>query len=127
MQVKRCNSCPGLCCVVAGEIKLTYEEAKRVATQFNKNISDIANVFVKDGKTLLLLKKGPGLVCPFLGSDNRCTIYEIRPKTCKEYTCKNDPILYQLWRQLRPNAKIKNINVSDEVIRLLTKNSGEKP
>jgi Fe-S-cluster containining protein len=23
--------------------------------------------------------------CPFLGGDNRCTIYDVRPEACREY------------------------------------------
>jgi len=30
-------------------------------------------------------QKMKGLPCPFLGSDNRCTIYDIRPADCVEY------------------------------------------
>jgi Fe-S-cluster containining protein len=26
-----------------------------------------------------------GVPCPFLGSDDRCTIYEVRPATCQEF------------------------------------------
>ncbi len=30
----------------------------------------------------LVLKTLP---CPFLGTDNRCTVYEVRPRDCAEY------------------------------------------
>ena len=36
----------------------------------------------KDEFGELLLKTVP---CPFLGSDNRCTIYEVRPQDCRDF------------------------------------------
>ena len=30
----------------------------------------------------------PGLTCPFLDNNNKCSIYEDRPLICKNYTCQ---------------------------------------
>jgi hypothetical protein len=30
-------------------------------------------------------------VCPFLGGDNKCRIYERRPKACRFWVCHKDP------------------------------------
>src|SRR5262249_58635563 len=60
--------------------------------------------------------------CPFLGSDDRCTIYDIRPKACREYphTDKEDfigrtymhssnttscPAVYHLVTRLRQRVR----------------------
>lgn len=36
------------------------------------------------------------LPCPFLGADNYCTIYEIRPKACREYPHTNRRKFHQI-------------------------------
>lgn len=33
---------------------------------------------------VILYREG---VCPFLGTDNRCTIYEDRPRACRRFEC----------------------------------------
>jgi len=56
--------------------------------------------------------------CPFLGGDNRCTVYEIRPKACQNYPYLNEegfrrrsitmvsnigtcPIVFNVWQALK--------------------------
>lgn len=34
--------------------------------------------------------------CPFLGSDNLCTIYPIRPKACREFPHTDRKKIYQI-------------------------------
>lgn len=40
-----------------------------------------------------------GEPCPFLTQDNKCGIYDIRPKTCRVYTCVGDPRITEGMRQ----------------------------
>jgi Fe-S-cluster containining protein len=40
-----------------------------------------------------------GEPCPFLTKDNKCGIYDIRPKTCRVYTCVGDPRITEGMRQ----------------------------
>ena len=59
-----------------------------------------------------------GEPCPFLLENNRCGIYEIRPRTCRVYTCVGDPRITEGMRQgtepidamsvLTHNAEVKD-------------------
>ncbi|MEQ8580175.1 MAG: YkgJ family cysteine cluster protein [Marinoscillum sp.] len=40
-----------------------------------------------------VLKSAP---CPFLGADNKCIVYENRPKACREYPHTNRKRMYQI-------------------------------
>lgn len=44
--------------------------------------------------------------CPFLQSDNACSIYEHRPKACREYPHTNRKKLYQIEDLTLANAEI---------------------
>lgn len=39
-----------------------------------------------------------GEPCKFLGKDNRCTIYDVRPVTCRQYSCIGDERITQEMR-----------------------------
>ncbi len=40
-----------------------------------------------------------GQPCPFLTEDKKCGIYDIRPRTCRVYTCVGDPRITEGMRQ----------------------------
>ncbi len=42
-------------------------------------------------------KVGVPSVCPHLGDDNACDIYETRPQGCREYDGRKDPIVECDW------------------------------
>lgn len=44
--------------------------------------------------------------CPFLGSDNHCSIYEHRPKACRDYPHTDRVKQHQLLELHTINAKI---------------------
>ncbi|MDX2245700.1 MAG: YkgJ family cysteine cluster protein [Bacteroidia bacterium] len=44
--------------------------------------------------------------CPFLGYDNYCSIYEERPKACREYPHTNQKKIHQILRLTEKNAEI---------------------
>ncbi|MFN3940966.1 MAG: YkgJ family cysteine cluster protein, partial [Chitinophagales bacterium] len=44
--------------------------------------------------------------CPFLAQDNTCTIYEVRPKACREYPHTDRKKLYQITDITLKNAEI---------------------
>lgn len=52
--------------------------------------------------------------CPFLGEDNYCTVYENRPKACREYPHTNRKKFYQLLEITR-----RNIGVCPAVFRIV--------
>lgn len=43
--------------------------------------------------------------CPFLGSDNYCSIYEDRPKACREYPHTDRKKFYQIHALTIKNAE----------------------
>lgn len=63
----------------------------------------IANYLWLDGDGDYVLKSAP---CPFLGSDNYCSVYEHRPQACKEYPHTNRKKMYQLLNLAEKNALI---------------------
>ena len=76
-------------------VKLTKESLQALRSQrtlsFNLNPAPGEDVaYVLEGVV--------GEACPFLGADNKCTIYEYRPKTCREYTCVDDKRITQELR-----------------------------
>jgi Fe-S-cluster containining protein len=52
--------------------------------------------------------------CPFLGTDNYCSIYESRPKACREYPHTDRKRFYQIY-----NLSIKNASTCPIVYEVL--------
>lgn len=50
-------------------------------------------------KPLYFLEGKIGEPCPFLTKENRCGIYDIRPRTCRVYSCVEDPRITEGLRQ----------------------------
>jgi Fe-S-cluster containining protein len=48
----------------------------------------------------------PSMPCPFLGEDNYCSVYEVRPKACAEYPHTEGRQVRSRLSQLIPNASI---------------------
>ena len=46
------------------------------------------------------------LPCTFLGPDNLCKIYDVRPKACKEYPHTDRRRQKQIWRLHEKNLEI---------------------
>jgi len=44
--------------------------------------------------------------CPFLGSDNYCSVYEDRPMACREYPHTNRKNMYQILTLTRKNMEV---------------------
>ncbi|HMN91016.1 MAG TPA: YkgJ family cysteine cluster protein [Saprospiraceae bacterium] len=47
-----------------------------------------------------------GAPCPFLGADNYCSIYEARPKACREYPHTDRKQIYQIATLTLKNTEI---------------------
>ncbi len=54
--------------------------------------------------------------CPFLGSDNYCSIYEARPKACREYPHTDRKNFHQIL-----DLSLKNMSICPAVFDILTK------
>jgi Fe-S-cluster containining protein len=102
-----CETCAAPCCTVF-IIHLTPEEynsgflaenAVRVTPEIRKGLKTRGSTLLSayslltseiEGEDSFMLEGVAGVSCPFLGSDNGCTIYEDRPLVCRTYSCVND-------------------------------------
>ncbi len=76
-----CLSCAN-CCKTTGPL-FTGKDIERIAKHFKMKSGKFAEEYLRvdeDGDHVL--KQVP---CTFLGADNYCSIYEVRPKACREY------------------------------------------
>jgi len=107
-----CNLCEGICCYNPPQIanKKEYEFAKSQGAK-------IVAVKTSSGKYALAIAKKNGK-CPFLTEDNKCSIYENRFESCKNYKCgffekeinsQINPI--EFANVLNSKVESKNLNV----------------
>ncbi|ANV99621.1 YkgJ family cysteine cluster protein [Bradyrhizobium icense] len=70
---------PGIAEAIAAHIEVTFPPAERTALVTRLDEAAAAAAEVED-PTLLRRR------CPLLGEDNRCSVYEVRPLTCRAFT-----------------------------------------
>lgn len=76
-----CLSCAN-CCKTTGPL-WTERDKERVAKRLRLKTADFESIYLRlDEDGDWVLKQLP---CPFLEADNACSIYEDRPKACREY------------------------------------------
>ncbi len=76
-----CLACAN-CCKTTGPL-FTDKDIERIAKHFRmKEQKFIAEFLRVDEDNDYVLQNVP---CPFLGTDNHCSIYEVRPKACREF------------------------------------------
>jgi len=76
-----CLQCAN-CCKTTGPL-FTDSDIQRIAKHFRLKPAEFEAKYLRvdeDGDHVL-----QSVPCPFLGSDNYCSIYEVRPKACAEY------------------------------------------
>jgi len=97
-----CLEC-GNCCRTTSPI-FTEIDIRRIAKNFRmKEPKFIAEYLEKDEDDFWVLQKTP---CAFLGDDNYCFIYDIRPKACTEYPHTNRRKFIQLAQLTINNTEI---------------------
>jgi Fe-S-cluster containining protein len=83
-----CTQCAN-CCKTVSPILVT-EDIARIARHLEMDADAFTvQYLVKCGDEQGWKPKS--LPCPFLGTDNRCTIYEVRPAVCAEYPYTDKP------------------------------------
>ena len=94
-----CTTCAHCCKSL--KIVVDNKDIARLAQHFNTSAREFSKqyVAVAEDKT----KYFSSLPCPFLGQDNRCTVYEIRPEACRDY-----PYLYEQHFRSRSMSMIEN-------------------
>ncbi len=81
-QIVDCTQCAN-CCKTK---RPTFDESdvERIAGHLNMDQAEFIDTYLEANADdpPYSTSQAP---CPFLGEDNRCTVYEIRPATCREY------------------------------------------
>ncbi len=94
-----CLSCAN-CCKTTGPL-FTEKDIEQIAKVFRLKPAEFENRYLRtDEDNDKVLRELP---CTFLNADNTCSIYEHRPKACREYPHTDRKKIYQI-----NNLTIKN-------------------
>lgn len=96
-----CLTC-GNCCRTLGP-RITDKDVERMSKALRMKAIDVISRYLKvdeDGDMVF-----QSMPCPFLGDDNYCSIYESRPKACREYPHTDRRKFYQIYHLSIKNAE----------------------
>lgn len=97
-----CLTCAN-CCKTTGPL-FTSTDISRLSKLFKMKTGDFIAQYLKlDEDHDYVLKTTP---CAFLGSDNKCFIYEERPLACREYPHTNRKNMKQILKLTVKNTEI---------------------
>ncbi|MEL6811765.1 MAG: YkgJ family cysteine cluster protein [Bacteroidota bacterium] len=97
-----CLSCAN-CCKTTGPL-FTNKDVQRIAKYFKMKEQKFIETYLKvDEENDYVLQSVP---CTFLGSDNYCSIYEVRPKACREFPHTDRKKFQQI-----SNLTLKNVAI----------------
>ncbi len=97
-----CLTCAN-CCKTTSPI--FYEtDVDRVAKALKMKMGNFIDTYLhKDEDNDYVLKSAP---CPFLGYDNKCIVYESRPRACREYPHTNRKRMRQILNLTLENTQV---------------------
>ena len=107
-----CLSC-GNCCRTTGPL-LTTRDAEVLAGHLKMKPGAFHEKYVRmdeDGDYVF-----KGMPCPFLGDDNYCSVYEHRPKACRNYPHTNRRKFYQI-----NDLTLKNVAICPAAFEIVEK------
>lgn len=97
-----CLSCAN-CCKTTSPV-FTDRDIERIAKQLKMRPSAFVETYLHiDEDQDYVLNVAP---CPFLGDDHYCSIYEVRPKACREYPHTNRKRFHQILNLTLKNTEI---------------------
>jgi uncharacterized protein len=97
-----CLTCAN-CCKTTSPI-FYQTDIDRVAKALRVKPGDFVEKYLRiDEDKDYVLKSSP---CPFLGADNYCSIYEDRPKACREYPHTNRKKMVQIMELTHENTMV---------------------
>ena len=97
-----CLDCAN-CCRSLGP-RITDTDVRRISASLRIKPSGFAEQYlVMDEESDYIFRTMP---CPFLGSDNYCSIYDVRPKACREYPHTDRRRVYQVMALTLKNSSI---------------------
>ena len=104
-----CSKCPGFCCSIP-VIPVTKDDIQNIANHFSISISDAKSYYVKElqGKQVLKHQSDSiyNSVCRlFCITTRRCTVYNARPKVCKDYPHGDRCSYYEIGSPIFPNLR----------------------
>lgn len=105
-----CLKCAN-CCKTTSPI-FRDVDIDRIAKKFRQSVTDFEDQYLRideDGDKVL--KSSP---CPFLESDNKCFIYDVRPQACREYPHTDRKRMIQIM-----DLTYKNLSVCPAVVRVV--------
>jgi len=97
-----CLTCAN-CCKTTGPL-FTDKDIERIAKHFKLKPSEFMEHYLQlDEDNDYVLQNVP---CSFLGEDNFCSIYEVRPKACREFPHTDRKKFHQI-----SNLTLKNVAI----------------
>ena len=101
-QVTDCLSCAN-CCKTTGPL-FTAKDISRISKRFKMKEFDFIQQYLRiDEDNDYVLQQTP---CVFLGADNYCSIYEYRPKACREFPHTGRKKFQQISKLTLENVKM---------------------
>ena len=97
-----CLTCAN-CCKTTGPL-FTNKDIERIAKHFRMKPSVFIDTYLRiDEDNDYVLQSVP---CPFLGGDNYCSIYDVRPKACAEFPHTDRKKFQQISKLTLKNVEI---------------------
>lgn len=97
-----CLQCAN-CCSTTSPI-FYAKDIERLSKHFRLKPSQFMQKYLKlDQDGDYVLTQAP---CPFLGADNYCSVYEARPKACREYPHTNRKNMQQILQLTQKNVSV---------------------
>jgi Fe-S-cluster containining protein len=97
-----CLDCAN-CCRTLGP-RITDTDVQRIASYLRiKPSGFVEQYLVVDEEGDYIFRSMP---CPFLGGDNYCSVYDVRPKACREYPHTDRRRVYQVMPLTLKNSSI---------------------
>ena len=105
-----CLECAN-CCATTGPL-FTSKDIDRISSHLKLSPGDFTEKYLRiDEDQDYVLQQIP---CPFLGDDNYCSIYDVRPKACREY-----PHTDMRKQKAKFKLTLKNAEICPAVFKIL--------
>lgn len=105
-----CLTCAN-CCKTTGPL-FTDKDVERISKHFRMKPQAFIETYLRvDEDNDYVLQSVP---CTFLGADNYCSIYEVRPKACREFPHTDRKKFHQI-----SNLTLKNVAICPAAFRIV--------
>ena len=109
-----CSKCPAFCCAIYERVSVTPRDMRRLAKHFRVTVETAIKRYTKMNGDERVLRRKPdpifGEACQFLDPETRrCTIYHVRPDTCRNYPKRSRCAYYDLLQFERRQQQDQNV------------------